>query len=188
MAIDVEPGLSLDELKAGLPHVLGSPVGAGTVELIACRPEEGERTVLEEAELDLELGLVGDMWHRRGSRRSADGGPNPLAQVTLMNVRAVDVISGGDRSRWALAGDQLYVDLDISEASVPAGTRLAVGTAVLEITAEPHTGCAKFRARFGGAAVKFVNGGARRHLRLRGANARVVRPGVVRRGDAVRVL
>ena len=144
--------------------------------------------MLEEAELDLELGLVGDMWHRRGSKRTADGGPNPLAQVTLMSARAVDVVAGGDRSRWALAGDQLYVDLDLSEAALPAGSRLAVGTAVLELTAEPHTGCAKFRARFGGDAVKFVNGGAHRHLRLRGANARVVEPGVVRRGDAVRVL
>jgi MOSC domain-containing protein YiiM len=188
MAIDVELGLSLDELEAGLPEVLGSPQGEGTVELIACRPEEGERKVLEEAQLDLELGLVGDMWHRRKSRRTADGGPNPLAQVTLMNARAADLVAGGDRSRWALAGDQLYVDLDITEATLPAGSRLAVGSAVLELTAEPHTGCAKFRARFGPAAVRFVNGGERRHLRLRGANARVVEPGVVRRGDAIRVL
>ena len=188
MAIDVETGLSWDELEAGLPHVLASPTGAGTVELIACRPEEGERKVLEEAQFDIELGLIGDMWHRRGSKRTADGGPNPLAQVTLMNARAVDLIAGGDHSRWALAGDQLYVDLDITEASLPAGTRLGVGTAVLELTTEPHTGCDKFRARFGGAAVKFVNGGTYRHLRLRGANARVVEPGVVRRGDAIRVL
>jgi MOSC domain-containing protein YiiM len=188
MAIDVETGLSWDELEAGLPEILRSPAGAGTVELIACRPEEGERKVLEEAQLDLELGLVGDMWHRRFSKRTPDGGPNPLAQVTLMNARAADLVAGGDRSRWALAGDQLYVDLDISEASLPSGTRLAVGTAVLELTSEPHTGCDKFRARFGGPAVKFVNGGTYRHLRLRGANAKVVEPGVVRRGDAIRVL
>lgn len=188
MAIDVETGLSWEELEAGLPEILRAPERDGTVELIACRPEEGERRLLEEAQLDLELGLVGDMWHRRGSKRTADGGPNPNAQVTLMNARAADLVAGGDRDRWALAGDQLYVDLDLSEASLPAGTRLAVGTAVLELTAEPHTGCAKFRARFGGAAVKFVNGGAYRHLRLRGANAKVVEPGVVRRGDAIRAL
>jgi MOSC domain-containing protein YiiM len=188
MAIDVEPGLSAEELEAGLPEILRSPALAGTVELIACRPEEGERKVLDEAQLDLEVGLVGDMWHRRGSKRTADGGPNPLAQVTLMNARVVDLVAGRDRDRWALAGDQLYVDLDLSEASLPAGTRLAVGTAVLELTEEPHTGCAKFRARFGGAAVRFVNGRAHRHLRLRGANARVVEPGVVRRGDAIRAL
>lgn len=188
MAIDVETGLTWDELTAGLPHVLGSPAGAGTVELIACRPDEGERRLLEEAELDLELGLVGDMWHRRFSKRTADGGPNPLAQVTLMNARAVDLVAGGDRARWALAGDQLYVDLDLSEASLPAGTRLAVGTAVLELTTEPHTGCAKFHARFGSAALRLVNGREHRHLRLRGANARVVEPGTVATGDAIRVL
>lgn len=188
MAIDVEAGLSADELEAGLPEVLRSPKGTGTVELIACRPEEGERLVLDEAQLDLQQGVVGDMWHRRPSKRTADGGPNPLAQVTLMNARAADLVAGGDRTRWALAGDQLYVDLDLSEASLPAGSRLAVGTAVLEVTPEPHTGCAKFRARFGGAAVKFVNGGEHRRLRLRGVNARVVEPGVVRPGDAIRVL
>jgi MOSC domain-containing protein YiiM len=188
MAIDVETWLAWDELEAGLPEVLRAPRGEGTVELIACRPEEGERQLLEEAELDLELGLVGDMWHRRGSRRTADGGPNPLAQVTLMNARATNLVAGGDRDRWALAGDQLYVDLDLSEESLPAGSRLAVGTAVLEVTSDPHTGCDKFRARFGGDALRLVNGKAHRHLRLRGVNARVVEPGLVRRGDAIRVL
>src|SRR5688572_33071093 len=97
MAIDVEAGLTAEELEAGLPEVLRSPKGAGTVELIACRPEEGERRLLEEGELDLETGLVGDMWHRRPSKRTADGGPNPLAQVTLMNARAADLVAGGDR-------------------------------------------------------------------------------------------
>jgi hypothetical protein len=187
MAIDVEPvGLSAEELEAGLPEALRSPRGEGTVELIACRPAEGERTVLEEAELDLELGLVGDMWHRRPTRRT--GKPNPLAQLTLMNARAADLVAGGDRERWALAGDQLYVDLDLSEEALPSGARLALGTAVLEVTPEPHTGCAKFRARFGSDALRFVNGKPYRHLRLRGVNAKVVEPGVVRRGDAIRVL
>lgn len=186
MAIDVDTGLSWEELEAGLPEVLRAPQREGTVELIACRPEEGERRVLEQAQLDLELGLVGDMWHRRPSKRT--GAVNPKAQITLMNARATDLVAGGDRERWALAGDQLYVDLDLSEANLPAGTRLAVGDAVLELTDEPHTGCDKFRARFGSAAVKFVNGGTYRHLRLRGANARVVEPGVVRRGDSIRAL
>ena len=186
MVIDVEAGLTWDELEAGLPEVLRAPQREGTVELIACRPEEGERTLLEEAELDPELGLLGDMWHRRPSKRT--GAVNPEAQITLMNARATDLVAGGDRDRWALAGDQLYVDLDLSEASLPAGTRLAVGTAVLEVTDEPHTGCAKFRARFGSAALRLVNGAEHRHLRLRGLNARVVEPGVVRRGDAIRAL
>jgi hypothetical protein len=186
MAIDVESGLSWEELEAGLPHVLAAPQREGTVELVVCRPAEGERKVLEGAQLDLELGLVGDMWHRRPSRRT--GAVNPKAQITLMNARATDLVAGGDPDRWALAGDQLYVDLDLSEASLPAGTRLAVGTAVLELTDEPHTGCDKFRARFGSDALKLVNGKAHRHLRLRGANARVVEPGLVRRGDSIRAI
>ena len=186
MAVDVDAGLSWEELEAGLPEVLRAPQRAGTVELIVCRPEEGERRLLEEAELDVDLGLVGDMWHRRPSRRT--GAVNPEAQITLMNARATDLVAGGERERWALAGDQLYVDLDLSEESLPARTRLAVGTAVLELTDEPHTGCAKFRARFGSDALKLVNGKAHRHLRLRGANAKVVEPGVVRTGDAIRVL
>jgi hypothetical protein len=186
VAIDVESGLSWDELVSGLPEVLRAPQREGTVELIACRPAEGERTLLEEAQLDLELGLVGDMWHRRPSRRT--GEVNPKAQITLMNARATDLVAGGDRDRWALAGDQLYVDLDLSAENLPAGTRLAVGGAVLELTDEPHTGCDKFRARFGSDALKLVNGREHRHLRLRGANARVVEPGPVRRGDAIRVL
>ena len=186
MANDVETQLTWDELEAGLPEVLRAPQGQGTVQLIACRPEEDERKVLEEAELDLELGLVGDMWHRRPSKRT--GAVNPNAQITVMNVRATDLVAGGDRGRWALAGDQLYVDLDLSEANVPAGTRLAVGTAVLEVTDEPHTGCDKFRARFGSAALKLVNGGQYRHLRLRGLNAKVVQPGTVSTGDSIRKL
>ena len=101
-----------------------------------------------------------------------------------MSARAVEAVAG-DRERWPLAGDQLYVDLDLSVDNLPAGTRLAVGEAVLEMTAEPHTGCGKFSARFGSEAIKFVNKSPGRELRLRGVNARVVTPGTVRVGDAV---
>ena len=89
-----------------------------------------------------------------------------------------------DRSRWHLAGDQLYVDLDLSEANLPPGTRLSIGSAVIEVTAEPHTGCSKFVERFGLDAMKFVNSRERKDLHLRGINARVVRPGVLRVGDS----
>jgi hypothetical protein len=177
-----------DELQAGLDEIARSPGTEGTVELIVRRPAEGEREVLEEATLDVVEGLVGDMWRRRGSRRTPDGSANPNAQVTVMNSRAVDLVAAGDRDRWKLAGDQLYVDFDITAANVPAGTRLAVGTAVLEVTAEPHTGCAKFVARFGHAAHRFVNARAHRELRLRGLNAKVAVPGVVRAGDTIRKL
>ena len=180
--------LTVDELEAGLAEILRSPAGEGTVELIVRRPAEGERDVLEEAELDLAEGLVGDMWRRRGSKRTADGSAHPDMQLTLMNARVVDLVAAGDRERWALAGDQIYVDFDISVQNLPAGTRLALGTAVIEVTAEPHTGCAKFAARFGGAAHRFVNVKTHRHLRLRGVNAKVVQPGTVATGDTIRAL
>jgi len=173
-----------DELAAALDEIRSSPASAGTVELIVRRPAEDEREVLDEGMLDLDEGLVGDAWRRRGSSRSPDGSANPDAQLTLMNARAAAVITGSPE-RWPLAGDQLYVDLDLSVDNLPAGTRLAVGDAVVEVTADPHTGCAKFSARFGTEALKFVNKSPGRELRLRGVNARVVTPGAVRSGDTI---
>ena len=119
-----------------------------------------------------------------GEQPQPDGSANPDAQLTLMNARAAAVITGSPE-RWPLAGDQLYVDLDLSIENLPAGTQLAVGDAVVEVTAEPHTGCAKFSARFGTEALKFVNKSPGRELRLRGVNTRVVTPGAVRAGDAI---
>ena len=173
-----------EELTAGLDQIRQSPATAGRIELIVRRPVENEREVLDEGILDLEVGLVGDAWKARGSSRTPDGYANPLTQLTLMNARTADLVTGS-RERWPLAGDQLYVDLDLSVENLPAGTRLAVGDAVVEITPEPHTGCAKFSARFGTDALKFVNKSPGRELRLRGVNARVVTPGAVRPGDAV---
>jgi len=176
-----------EELEAGLEEIRRAPASGGTVELIVRRPAEGQREVLEEAALDLVEGLVGDTWRARGSRGTPDGSANPNAQLTVMNARVIELVAG-DRDRWALAGDQLYVDLDLSVTNLPAGTRLALGSAVIEVTADPHTGCAKFVARFGHAAHRFVNSKAHRHLHLRGINAKVVEPGRVRRGDAIRRL
>jgi hypothetical protein len=173
-----------DELAAGLDQIIQSPPAQGTVELIVRRPAVDEREILVDGVLDLEEGLVGDTWRPRGSSRGVDGAANPDAQLTLMNARAIDLIAG-DRDRWPLAGDQLFVDLDLSVENLPAGTRLSVGDAVVEVTAEPHTGCAKFSARFGSAAITFVNKSPGRELRLRGLNARVVKPGAIRSGDAI---
>uniref|UniRef100_UPI0039836210 MOSC domain-containing protein n=1 Tax=Gaiella sp. TaxID=2663207 RepID=UPI0039836210 len=161
-----------DELMAALDEIRQSPAAAGTVELIVRRPAEDEREVLDECALDVEEGLVGDAWRARGSSRTPDGSANPDAQLTLMNARAAEAITGS-RDRWPLAGDQLYVDLDLSVDNLPAGTQLSVGDAVVEVTPEPHTGCAKFSARFGTEALKFVNKSPGRELRLRGVNARV---------------
>ena len=141
--------------------------------------------MLEEATLDPAVGLVGDNWRERRARTTPDGSPDPERMLTLMSTRAIAAIAG-DPGRWPLAGDQLYVDLDLGLENLPAGTRLAVGTAVLEVSAAPHTGCAKFTERFGSEATRWVNTQAGRSLNLRGINARVVTGGVVRRGDAIR--
>jgi hypothetical protein len=166
-----------EELRAGLEHIRSAPADRGTLELIVRRPAENEREVLDEGKLDLQVGLVGDRWHLGSS-------PTNDAQLTLMNARLAGVVAG-ERARWPLAGDQLYVDFDLSVDNVRPGTRLAIGEAVIELTEVPHTGCAKFSARFGTEALKFVNKSPGRELRLRGANARVVTPGTVRVGDLV---
>ncbi len=178
---------SAETLAAGLDEVRAAPRGHGTVELIVRRPAVDEREVLDAGVLDVTVGLEGDGWLERGSSRSLDGRSNPDSQITVMSSRAAALV-GGDRSRWPLAGDQLYVDLDLSVDALPAGTRLAVGTAVIEVTAQPHRGCAKFAARFGPEALRFVNSPEGVALRLRGLNARVVTAGAVRVGDAVSVL
>jgi hypothetical protein len=172
-------------LEAGLSEVRGAPTGDGRVELIVRRPTVEAREVLGEATLDTEHGLVGDNWLPRGSRRRPDGTANPEAQLTLMNARAAALIAGPPE-RWPLAGDQLYVDFDLSGAHIPPGTRLAIGTATVEVSEEPHTGCAKFRARFGEDALRFVNSPVGRELNLRGVNTRVIQGGAVRVGDAIR--
>jgi hypothetical protein len=177
--------LSTSELEAGLDVVRASPADDGRVELIVCRPAAGERQVLDEAVLDIVEGLVGDNWRSRGSSRTEDGTAHPGMQVTLMNARAATLLAGGPERR-PLAGDQLFVDLDLSEASLPSGTRLGIGTTVVEISAEPHTGCKKFAERFGRDAARFVNLPEGRVLRLRGVNAKVVVSGTVRPGDPVR--
>jgi len=177
--------LTKEELEAGLGEILLSPKDEGVLELIVRRPRVDEREVLEEGRLDLVEGLLGDSWKKRGSSRTPDGSAHPDMQLNVMNSRVLALVAQG-RERWRLAGDQLIVDMDLSDENLPAGTRLALGSAIIEVTAEPHTGCKKFVARFGLDAMKFVNSPEGRRLRLRGLNARVVSPGVIRAGDVVR--
>jgi hypothetical protein len=172
------------ELEAGLDHVRAAPKDRGVLAMIVRRPEVGARDVLDEAELNLVEGLAGDTWRHRSSKRTDDGSPHADMQLNIIGARAVDLMAG-DRSRWPLAGDQLVIDLDLSGANLPAGTRLAIGTAVIEVTAQPHTGCGKFVERYGVAAQKLVNSPVGRELNLRGINAKVVQPGTIRVGDSV---
>jgi len=177
------PILTDTQLLAGLADVRDAPATRGTLELIVARPSEGQREVLDEGQLDLTVGLVGDSWSERDGPRGARR-PDPERQLTLINARFSRLI-GGDDAGAALAGDQLHVDFDLSEQNIPAGTRVRVGEAVVEITAPPHTGCQKFSSRFGVVALQFVNSPTGRALQLRGVNARVIIPGTIRVGDAV---
>ena len=177
--------LTMEQLEAGLEEVRRSPKDEGVVALIVRRPQSGEREVLESATLDLVEGLVGDNWRIRGSSRTTNGLGHPEMQLNVMNARTIALVAQ-EKERWALAGDQFYLDMDLSVENLPAGTQLAMGSAVIEITPMPHTGCKKFVARFGAEAVKFVNSPEGKALRLRGLNAKVVQPGVVHLGDRVR--
>ena len=177
--------LDADALEAGLPEILASPEDEGVVKMIVRRPGVGEREVVESGELDLAEGLVGDNWRLRGSRQTEDGKAHPEMQLNLMNSRVIALVAGS-RDRWPLAGDQLFVDLDLSKENLPTGTRLAMGSAVIEVTSVPHLGCKKFVARFGLEAMKFVNSRRGKKLCLRGINAKVVKPGRVSTGDRVR--
>ena len=180
---DVEH-LDFAALAAGLAEVRRSPQDGGRLELIVRRPAVGEREQLDEAVLDVDEGLVGDSWLARGSRSTPDGSADPKAQLTLMNVRLAGLVAA-DPARIPLAGDQLFVDLDLSAANLPPGTRLEIGSSVIEVSDAPHTGCRKFFDRFGKDAHLFVNARENRGLNLRGINAVVVQGGVIRRGDTV---
>ncbi len=164
------------ELEAALPEIERSPRERGTLSLIVRRPSSGEREVLATATLDVEEGLIGDRW-ARGKRRRVN-------QLTLINARLVAALAR-ERDRWALAGDQLYVDFDLSSAHVPPGTRLTIGAAEIEVSPEPHTGCRLFAERYGRDAQRFVGSERGRELALRGINAWVVKGGEVRVGDEV---
>ena len=177
--------LTMAELEDGLDAIRQSPKDEGVIALIVRRPQVDAREVLEEGELDLVEGLVGDTWKVRGSSRTPDGAAHPDMQLNIMNARVIALLAC-EKDRWPLAGDQLFIDMDVSAENLPPGTRLALGSAVIEVTDQPHTGCKKFEARFGLDALKFVNSPLGRQLQLRGLNAKVTQPGVIRVGDFVK--
>lgn len=179
--------LTMDELEAGLDEIRRAPRDEGVLHLIVRRPQIEEREILEEAELHLQEGLVGDSWIRRASSKTVDRSPHPDMQINVMNARVTALIAR-EKGRWHLAGDQLYLDMDLSAENLPAGTQLAIGSAVIEVTPPPHTGCMKFVSRFGLDAMKFVNSPVGRELNLRGINAKVVQPGTIRVGNVAKKL
>ena len=179
--------LSQDELEAGLDEIRDSPKDQSVLDLIVSRPEEDAREVMKLADLNVEIGLVGDTWQDRPSIRSGDGKAHPDMQIALMNSRVADLVAQS-KDRWPLAGDQLFVDLELSKANVPPGTRISVGSGILEATNQPHTGCKKFAARFGVDALKLINSPIGLELQLRGINLKVVQGGEIKPAGAVRKL
>ena len=177
--------ISPRDFEPNVPDVQAAPRDNGLLELIVLRPAVDVREIVMDGQLDLSVGLVGDSWIARGSASTPDGSASPERQLTLMNVRVLKAIEP-DPARWPLAGDQLYVDLDLSIENLPAGTHWAIGSAVIEISEPPHTGCAKFSARFGSDALRWINSPTGRALRMRGLNARIVTPGAIRTGDTIR--
>ena len=179
--------LTMDELEAGLETIRQSPKDAGVLALIVRRPQIGEREVLDEGELDLVEGLVGDNWRTRSSSRMDDGSAHPDMQLNIMNARVIALVAQ-QKDRWQLAGDQLFLDMDLSAENLPPGTQIVLGSAVIAVTDQPHTGCQKFAARFGLEALKFISTPVGKALQLRGINAKVVQPGVIRVGDVAKKL
>ena len=179
--------MPMEALTAGLDGIRESPKARGVLELIVRRPRTEVREVLDEGALDLVEGLVGDNWKARGSSQTDDGSAHPEMQLTLTNARVMALVAQ-EKQLWPLAGDQLYVDFDLSVDNIPPGTRLSLGEAVVQITEPPHTGCKKYAARFGLEALKFISSPEGKRLQLRGVNAKVIRPGAIRVGDAVRKL
>jgi hypothetical protein len=177
--------LTMAELEAGLGQICQAPRDEGVLELIVRRPRVDEREILEEGQLDLVQGLVGDSWKMRSSSRTPDKSAHPEMQLNIINSRVISLVAQ-TKDRWSLAGDQLYLDMDLSTKNLPPGTQLSLGSAVIEVTPLPHTGCQKFVSRFGLDAMKFVNSSLGRELCLRGINARVIESGTIRRGQLVK--
>lgn len=176
--------LTMDQLKAGLPDILASPADNGSVEAIVVRPRENERLDVASRKVSLAGGLEGDHWAKGCWKTTADGAPHPDVQICIMNARCINLIAG-ERANWPAAGDNLFVDLDITPANMPPGQRLKVGSAVIEITDTPHKGCAKFVERYGRDATAFVNVGDGDTYKLRGIYARVVEDGTISVGDTL---
>lgn len=171
--------LSAAELEVGLRALLPPPKDAGRSTFIVRRPTKESREVLGHARLSPEGGLPGDGWSQKAS-------PDPTAQLAVMQTGVADLVANGQS--LALFGDNLFVDLDLSEANLPVGSRLRVGGAMVEVTPMPHDGCRKFNQRFGSHALRFVNAKPTRHLNLRGVFWRVIEAGEIEVGSPIQVL
>jgi MOSC domain-containing protein YiiM len=170
--------LALPELEARLAALPAAPRDRGTLLLIVTRDADHRRDTPREAQLSVEGGVSGDRWQH--------GSAEPDAQLAVMQIDVAKLLANGQT--LTLFGDNLFVDLDLSAANLPAGSRLRMGAALVEVTPEPHDGCRQFRQRFGGDALRITADRTRRHRNLRGIYMRVVEPGRIAVGDAVLVV
>lgn len=177
--------LSTEEVEAGVENIKESPKNNGVLQLIVRRPETETREIISTGKINFENGLEGDNWKPRGSRHTPDNSADPEAQITLMNSRVIDLLAN-DKENWQLAGDQLFVNMDLSIENLPPLSQIQMGSAILEISAKPHTGCKKFSGRFGIEALVFISTPLGKSLRMRGVNAKVIQAGEIHVGDVIR--
>jgi MOSC domain-containing protein YiiM len=171
--------LPFETLQQQFDDLPAPPQDRGTVVLVVSRPDTGIRELPERCSLTLTGGVHGDRWSRKS-------GAKPDNQITIIRSDVARLVANGQAPE--LCGDNLHVDLDLSDQNLPAGTRVRIGTALCEVTPLPHTGCSKFSARFGPDARAFTNAPENAHLRLRGLHVRVIEEGTVSPGDAIEVL
>lgn len=177
-----------DALMEKLPGLLAAaPKDEGRLDLIVMRPDAEARVLPERIEVTAGDGLPGDHWKHGAGNMREDGTADPDAQICIMMSGCIEAIAG-PRENWAPAGDNFFLDMDLTPANMPPGTRFSIGTAEFVVTARPHNGCQKFIDRYGRDACLFVNTGAGKDLRLRGIYARVTKDGTVGLGDRVRKL
>lgn len=176
---------TVETLETGLEIIRNSPQDNGTLEMIVVRPAKNQRSTLQECELSLKRGVEGDHWANGCWKSLPDGSPDPDVQVTIMNSRCLKLISASS-SQWPLAGDNLIVDMDLSVQNLQPGQKLSIGSAILEITSVPHTGCNNFKERFGIDSLKFISSKIGKELRLRGIYARIIRDGHIKVGDRLK--
>lgn len=176
--------LALTEIETRLNWVMSAPTDTGHVSALVVRPVKNQREPLDKVMFSPQLGVNGDNWSTNCWKKLPDGKSDPEVQVAIMNARMIEVLTQ-DKALWPLAGDQLFVDFDLSVANLRAGDHLQVGAAVLQITAEPHRGCGKFKQRFGEDALAFVNSERGDAHRLRGVYAKIISAGEVCVNDAI---
>lgn len=177
--------LPITELEFSLDLIKESPKDNGVLEMIVRRPETETREIINSCEINLTNGLEGDNWKARGSSSTPDHSADPEAQITLMNSRVIQLLSV-DKENWQWAGDQLFVDIDLSIENLPPHSKLQIGSVILEISAKPHTGCKKFSGRFGVEALEFISTPLGKSLRMRGVNTKVIQAGEIKIGDLIK--